>query len=105
MGRRRTHALLVLIAFIPMVLAGFVASTRVSDFRHRGGDVLAGAALGVIVTLIVYRHWHPWLTDRLAGIPWDVLRMDEIEKQAVLVEALPTLHPNDERYTSVEAKV
>jgi hypothetical protein len=94
MGHRRTHAVLVFLAFAPMIIAGYVGATRVSDFRHYGSDVLAGSALGVIIALIVYRHWHPWVTDRSAAIPWDVLRMDEIEKQT-LYDVLPTAHPKD----------
>ena len=88
MGRRRTHAHLFLAAFAPMFVAGFVGATRVSDFRHRGSDVLAGAALGTTVALIVYRHWHPWVTERLAVIPWDVLHIDEIDN-GTPYEALP----------------
>ena len=95
MGRRRTHALLFLAAFAPMVLAGFVGATRISDFRHHGTDVLAGVALGTAVALIVYRHWHPWVTDRSAVIPWDVLRMDE-NKGRVPYDALPTVAPKVE---------
>ena len=79
-----------------MVVASFVGATRVSDFRHRGSDVLAGAALGVIISLIVYRHWHPWVTDRSAMIPWDVLRMDEKE-EPIPYDVLPTVNPKDER--------
>ena len=98
MGRRRTHALLILTAFSPMVFGAFVGATRVSDFRHRGVDVLGGAAIGIIVALIVYRYWHPWITDRSAAIPWDVLRMDEIKNRASS-EVLPTVHPKDEPRT------
>lgn len=94
MGRRRTHVVLVFLAFAPMILAGFVGATRVSDSKHRGLDVLAGSTLGVIIALIVYRHWHPWVTDRSAAIPWDVLRKDETEKQNPY-NVLPTIHPKD----------
>ena len=81
-----------------MVVAGYIGATRVSDFRHRGSDVLAGAALGVIIGLIVYRHWHPWVTDRSAMIPWDVLRMEEKEKEAETpYDELPTVNPKDGR--------
>ena len=79
-----------------MFIAGFVGATRVSDFRHRGSDVLVGSILGVIVALIVYRHWHPWVTDRSAAIPWDVLRMDDVdEEKQSLYDELPTVHPKD----------
>jgi hypothetical protein len=98
MGHRRTHAVLVFLAFAPMVVAGFVGATRVSDFRHYGSDVLAGSTLGVIIALIVYRHWHPWVTDRSAAIPWDVLRMDEIKKRN-LYDVLPTTQPKGEPTT------
>ena len=96
MGRHRTHAFLGFIALAPMFVAGFVGATRVSDFRHRGSDVLAGSALGVIVALIVYRYWHPWVTERSAMIPWEVLRMDEVEEEKQNpYDALPTVHPKD----------
>ena len=94
MGHRRTHTFFIFLAFAPMILAGFVGATRVSDFRHRGSDVLAGTALGVIVALIVYRYWHPWVTDQSAAIPWDVLRMDKTE-QRDSYDTMPMLPPND----------
>jgi len=100
MGRRRTHAFLFFIAFTPVAVAGFVGATRVSDFQHHGSDVLAGAAFGVMNALIAYRHWHPWVTDRSAAIPWDVLRMDEIENRPPY-DALPAVHSKDgSHYTS-----
>ena len=92
-GNRRTHTFLVLVAFAPMGVAGFVGATRVSDFRHFGSDVLAGSTLGVAIALIVYRHWHPWVTDQSASIPWDVLRMDEIEHR-IPYDRVPILHPD-----------
>jgi membrane-associated phospholipid phosphatase len=85
-----------------MVIAGLVSATRISDLRHFGLDVFAGAALGAMVALIVYRIWHPWLTDLWADIPWDVLRMDERENQ-VHSGALPAVHSNDGRYYGVGA--
>jgi hypothetical protein len=100
MGRRRTHTFLFFVSFSPMVVAGFVGATRVSDFQHHGLDVLAGATLGITVALIAYRHWNPWVTDRSAAIPWDVLHMDEIENQPSY-DALSTGHPRHEsHYTS-----
>jgi len=95
MGRRRTHAFLFIIAFTPMVIAGFVGATRVSDLQHHSSDVLAGAAFGVVSALLAYRHWHPWVTDRSAAIPWDVLHMDENRPP---YDALPTVHPKDGIY-------
>jgi len=94
MGRRRTHSFLFFIAFAPVVVAGFIGATRISDFRHHSSDVVGGAVLGVIIALIAYRHWHPWVTDRSAAIPWDVLRMDETQKR-ILYDALPTVQPKD----------
>ena len=93
LGRRRTHALLFFVALAPMVVAGFISATRVSDFRHRGSDVLAGAILGATSALIAYRHWHPWVTDRAGLVPWDVLHMEENEKR-VPHQVLPTVHPD-----------
>ncbi len=91
-GHRHTHTFLVLVALAPMGVAGFVGATRVSDFRHRGSDVLAGSALGIAIALIVYRCWHPWVTDQSAAIPWDVLRMDEIEHR-ISEETVPKHEP------------
>ncbi|CAG7848542.1 Diacylglycerol pyrophosphate phosphatase 1 Short=DGPP phosphatase; AltName: Full=Phosphatidate phosphatase [Serendipita indica DSM 11827] len=58
----------------PLLLASFVTSSRVSDFRHRGTDVLAGASLGVFFAILAYRYYFPWLGSPLAGTPWMVLR-------------------------------
>ena len=93
LGRRRTHAPLFFVAFAPMVVAAFISATRVSESRHHGSDVLAGAILGVTSALIAYRHWHPWVTDRAGLVPWDVLHMEENDKR-VPHQVLPTVHPD-----------
>lgn len=47
------------LSFAPIVLAAFVAISRVLDFRHHVIDVLVGAILGLSVTVIVYHAYFP----------------------------------------------
>ncbi|KAG8765671.1 hypothetical protein FRC15_006846, partial [Serendipita sp. 397] len=68
------HLYAYVLSVAPLLLASFVTSSRVSDFRHRGSDVLAGASLGILFAFIGYRYYYPWLGSRDAGTPWMVLR-------------------------------
>ncbi|KAG8813838.1 hypothetical protein FRC17_001403 [Serendipita sp. 399] len=68
------HLYAYTIAIVPLFLASFIASSRVSDFREHGLDALAGAILGIVFAIIGYRYYFPWLGSRDAGTPWAILR-------------------------------
>jgi diacylglycerol diphosphate phosphatase/phosphatidate phosphatase len=67
------------LSFCPIVLAAFVAITRVLDFRHHCIDVIVGAALGIVVTTIVY---HAYFPSPYHGIPDEpyTTRLDRIRE-------------------------
>lgn len=68
----------------PLLIAAFVTSSRVADFRHRGTDVLGGASLGVFFSIVAYRYYFPWPNSQLAGIPWMTIRQEE--EQGIPIE-------------------
>lgn len=49
---------LLLLPSIPIAVATYVASTRFSDFRHHGFDVIFGSLLGILSATICFRLYH-----------------------------------------------
>jgi len=49
----------LLLPYIPLGLAIFIAGTRYFDFRNHGFDVLAGAAIGSITAYVGFKIYHP----------------------------------------------
>jgi hypothetical protein len=70
------HLYAYIITAVPLLLAAFVTSSRVSDFRHRGTDVLGGASIGVFFAILAFRYYYPWLNSQLSGTPWMVVRAE-----------------------------
>lgn len=60
---------LLILPLIPISLATYVASTRFSDFRHHGFDVLFGSLMGTIFSYISFRMYHMPIR-RGAGWSW-----------------------------------
>ncbi|PMD33375.1 PAP2-domain-containing protein [Hyaloscypha variabilis F] len=52
---------LLLLPYIPLGLAIFIAGTRYFDFRNHGLDVLVGAAIGSVTASLGFRMYHPSL--------------------------------------------
>ncbi|WFD41486.1 hypothetical protein MPSI1_000115 [Malassezia psittaci] len=48
----------VLLPLVPVMVAAYVAISRVMDHRHHPTDVLAGASLGTVMAFAVYRATH-----------------------------------------------
>lgn len=48
-SRKTSHSYtpLLLLFAVPMLLAGYIATTRYSDYRHHGVDIVLGSLLGV----------------------------------------------------------
>ena len=49
---------LLVIAFAPIAAATYVSTTRYSDFRHHGSDILFGSILGAVVGWFAFRWYH-----------------------------------------------
>jgi diacylglycerol diphosphate phosphatase / phosphatidate phosphatase len=70
------HIYSYLLTAAPLLVASFVASSRVSDFRHRGSDVLGGTSIGVFFGIMGYRYYFPWPQSQMAGVPWMIVRQE-----------------------------
>jgi hypothetical protein len=51
----------LLLPYIPLGLAIFIAGTRYFDFRNHGFDVLAGSVIGSVTAYVGFRMYHPSL--------------------------------------------
>lgn len=60
---------LLVVALAPFGTAVFIASSRWSDFRHHGVDILAGFLVGTVAALAAFRCYHLPLA-RGAGWAW-----------------------------------
>lgn len=49
------------LSYLPLVLAFYVGVSRIQDYYHHTYDVLAGAFLGTVVTLVVWSQLYPTL--------------------------------------------
>jgi membrane-associated phospholipid phosphatase len=48
----------LLLPYVPLGVATFIAGTRYFDFRNHGFDVLAGAVIGFITSWLGFRVHH-----------------------------------------------
>jgi hypothetical protein len=55
-------AYMLLLPYVPLGLAIFIAGTRYFDFRNHGFDVLAGTATGSVTAYVGFRMYHPSLS-------------------------------------------
>lgn len=51
-------AYLLVIAFIPIAAAIYISSTRYSDFRHHGFDIIFGSLMGFALAWFSFRWYH-----------------------------------------------
>ncbi|KAI9761391.1 MAG: hypothetical protein M4579_001041 [Chaenotheca gracillima] len=49
---------LLVIAVIPVATAAYIASTRYSDFRHHGFDIIFGTLIGIVFAWFGFRWYH-----------------------------------------------
>ena len=59
----------ILLPLIPICLALYICTTRYSDFKHAGFDIIAGAIIGAVVAYLSFRLYHLPL-GRGAGWAW-----------------------------------
>jgi membrane-associated phospholipid phosphatase len=52
---------MLLLPYVPLGLAIFIAGTRYFDFRNHGFDVLAGAVVGSVTAYFGFRVYYPLL--------------------------------------------
>jgi membrane-associated phospholipid phosphatase len=49
---------LLALAIIPWFASIYIASTRYSDFRHHGFDILFGYLIGLVTSIFAFRYYH-----------------------------------------------
>jgi diacylglycerol diphosphate phosphatase/phosphatidate phosphatase len=72
-GGFHTDFFRAIICLFPLVVAMFVAISRLEDYRHAPEDVLVGSALGFVVTWATYRRFFPSLFNRGCSVPFPSL--------------------------------
>lgn len=67
---RRGHTVKLLPVILPLLLATFIAVTRVDNYWHHWFDVFAGGLLGLFVAYFCYRQHYPSLFDVEGSSPY-----------------------------------
>lgn len=73
-----------IIAFLPCLLAFYVALSRTQDYRHHFVDIILGSLLGALVAWWSYRRYFPSTSSRACYIPYVLL--EHIEKEETVNE-------------------
>lgn len=60
---------LFILPIISISIPAYVASTRFSDFRHHGFDIIFGSLMGIVISYISFRMYHLPIR-RGAGWSW-----------------------------------
>ena len=60
---------LIVLPLIPLCAALYISSTRYSDFKHHGFDIIAGSFIGLVVSWLSFRMYHVPVR-RSAGLAW-----------------------------------
>lgn len=60
---------LLVLTIIPWFASIYIASTRFSDFRHHGFDILFGYFIGTVCAFFAFRYYHLPI-NRGAGWAW-----------------------------------
>lgn len=58
-GDRSGHTWKSWLLLIPIAGASLITITRLMDYRHHAGDVIAGALLGIVSSWYCYRQFYP----------------------------------------------
>ena len=59
----------IILPLIPISAAAYISSTRYSDFRHHGFDIIFGSLMGILLSWISFRLYHLPIR-RGAGWSW-----------------------------------
>jgi len=65
----------LVLAFIPVFIATYICSTRYSDFRHAGFDILFGSFIGIGTSWFAFR-WYHLPIQQGAGWAWGARSRD-----------------------------
>lgn len=60
---------LLILPFIPICVAVYISSTRYSDFRHHGFDIISACLIGIVIAWLCFRLYH-LPVSRGAGWAW-----------------------------------
>ena len=60
---------LFILPLICISIPAYVASTRFSDFRHHGFDIIFGSSMGIVISYLSFRMYHLPIR-RGAGLSW-----------------------------------
>lgn len=60
---------MIIIAFVPLAVAFFIAASRWFDFRHHAFDIIIGSLMGLVFAWVGFRLYHLPIM-RGAGWSW-----------------------------------
>eukprot|EP00569_Conticribra_weissflogii_P007147 CAMPEP_0171347034 /NCGR_PEP_ID=MMETSP0878-20121228/26755_1 /TAXON_ID=67004 /ORGANISM="Thalassiosira weissflogii, Strain CCMP1336" /LENGTH=327 /DNA_ID=CAMNT_0011850945 /DNA_START=161 /DNA_END=1144 /DNA_ORIENTATION=+ len=63
-----------IVAFTPLLVSFWCATSRLVDNWHHPSDIIAGTILGAVSAFISYHLWFPHMFSEYAGIPLSVIR-------------------------------
>ena len=66
-GGQPAHGWALLAAVVPTVVAAWVGATRVTDYYHNPSDVVAGALLGIVIAVLVFKTYVVAVTGKRAS--------------------------------------
>jgi len=49
---------LLMITYIPLGVAFYIAASRYFDYRHHGFDILSGSFIGIVTAIFAFRFYH-----------------------------------------------
>jgi membrane-associated phospholipid phosphatase len=81
----------MILAFVPLAVAAYIASTRWGDYRHQGFDIIAGSLLGIGMAWLGFRMYHLPI-QRGSGWSWGA----RTRQRAFGVEVGVSTHVGDE---------
>ncbi|PRT54077.1 Diacylglycerol pyrophosphate phosphatase 1 [Wickerhamiella sorbophila] len=67
----------ILIGGFPLVVALYVAVSRIADYRHHWFDVLLGSCFGFTVAYFTYFHYYPSVQSPQSYVPLAVIESNE----------------------------
>ncbi|KAL6633123.1 PAP2-domain-containing protein [Neocallimastix californiae] len=89
------------IVILPNLFALYIALTRVSDYRHHWQDVLVGAIIGIIFSLISYFYYFPYLNSEepYKPLPGRLKKYNLFHEQSA--KTLPVFRDRDSEVTNI----
>ncbi|PVV03459.1 hypothetical protein BB560_002040 [Smittium megazygosporum] len=79
---RKAYTQRALVTTLPILVAGLIAVSRVSDYRHHWQDVLTGSIVGAAIAYFFYYIYYPKLHSEKPNAPFRD-RIDDIDMFSV----------------------